>query len=82
MKFLIILSFFITLSYAIVDINKADKKTLETLHGIGSKKAQAILDFRKINCFKSIDALVKVKGIGLKTIQKNRTNLEATNCKK
>jgi len=67
--------------FAGVDINKANKKELETLHGIGVKKAEKIVVFRKENgCFQSIEDLSKVKGIGPKTIEKNRKNLTLSEC--
>jgi len=43
------------------------------------KKAQAIIDYRKANGdFKTIEALTEVKGIGLKTVEKNRDLIELT----
>jgi len=50
-----------------VDINTASQEQLETLIGIGAVKAQAIIDARP---FSSVDDLLKVKGIGEKTLQK------------
>jgi competence protein ComEA len=60
-----------------VDINKADAATIaKELHGIGLSKAQAIVEFRQKNgAFKSADELRKVKGIGAKTIERNRANI-------
>ena len=60
-----------------VDINSADAKTLETqLVGIGASKAAAIIAYREQNGpFKRIEDLAKVKGIGIKTVEKNRDNL-------
>jgi len=60
-----------------VDINKADAETLSSqLTGIGAKKAQAIVDYRKANGnFKSIEELSRVKGISDKTIEKNRDRI-------
>jgi len=81
LKFLLLLLLFVTFVFASVDINKADKKELETLHGIGVKKAEKIISFRKENgCFESIEDLAKVKGIGPKTIEKNRKNLTLSEC--
>jgi len=50
-----------------VNINTASLKALETLAEIGPVKAQAITDARP---FSSIDDLLRVKGIGPKTLQK------------
>lgn len=51
-----------------ININKADLETLTQLKGIGPEKAKAILDYRKkFGSFKSIEDVMKVKGIGEKT---------------
>lgn len=57
-----------------VNINTADAAALaDNLNGIGDAKAKAIVDYRqKHGPFKSADELVNVKGIGLKTVEKNR----------
>lgn len=64
------------LSYAqpVIDINSADAKSLDrVLKGIGPVKAEAIVAFRQEHgFFKSIDDLVKVKGINKKLIDINR----------
>ena len=74
-----ILSLFIVFSSqfvaaAPVDINTADAKAIaRIMKGVGLKKAEAIVAYRKKNGkFKSIDELSKVKGIGKKTVAKNR----------
>jgi competence protein ComEA len=60
-----------------VDINHADADTLAAeLTGVGSAKAQAIVAYRETNGpFMSVEDLAKVKGIGAKTVEKNRANL-------
>ena len=57
-----------------VDINSADVQTLASvLKGVGPDKAKAIVAYRDVHGpFKSIDELSKVKGIGQKTIDRNR----------
>ena len=68
---------------ASVDINTASAKDFTTLKGIGAKKAEAIVKYREsIKCFKSIDELTNVKGIGKKTLTKNSNDLEISTCKR
>lgn len=54
-----------------INVNKADVQTLSMIKGIGTTKAQAIIDYRtSMGKFKSLDELIKVKGIGQATLQK------------
>ena len=57
-----------------VNINTADASALaEGLNGVGIKKAQAIVDYRKKNGpFKSMHDLANVKGMSDKLIEKNK----------
>lgn len=60
-----------------VNINRANEGELTSLKGIGSSKAQAIILYREMfGDFESVDELQKVKGIGAKTIEKNRARLQ------
>ena len=63
-----------------VNINTADADAIaEELNGVGTKKAQAIIDYRVANGdFKTIEGLTQVKGIGLKTVEKNRDLIQIT----
>jgi competence protein ComEA len=56
-----------------VNINTATAAELaESLDGIGAAKAKSIVEYRTANGgFKSADALTEVKGIGLRTVEKN-----------
>jgi len=59
-----------------VDINTADAQTLAALDGIGAAKAEAIIAYRQQHGpFASVDQLVDVKGIGDKTVERNRERL-------
>ena len=59
---------------ALVNINTATVSELSTLKGIGPIKAEAIVRFREEHgSFSSIDDIMAVKGIGEKTVAKNRT---------
>lgn len=55
-----------------VNINKADAEEIALkLKGIGLVKAQAIVKYRDKNgAYKSVDDLIKVPGIGGKTLEK------------
>nr|MDA3907900.1 helix-hairpin-helix domain-containing protein [Sulfurimonas sp.] len=64
MKFLVVMVLGLSLLFGAVDINTASKKELSSLNGVGAKKAEAIITYRKANCFKKVKDLAKVKGIG------------------
>ena len=82
MKIFTILLLTITSLFSMVDINSASKSELTTLNGIGSKKAEAIMDYRTTHCFKTVESIVDVKGVGKKTLEKNRANLKVGKCQK
>ena len=53
-----------------VNINTATVEELKTLKGVGEKKAEAIIEYRKKNgSFKSKEDLMKVRGIGKKLFE-------------
>lgn len=75
---ILVLALSFSVAYAApVNINQADAKGIATaLSDIGLKKAEAIVLYREQNgAFKAVDDLAKVKGIGKKTIEKNRTDI-------
>ena len=66
-------------SSRVINVNTADRSQLETLPGIGPVKAQAIIDYRqRYGPFRSVDELIKVKGIGPKTLEKIRPFVTVT----
>ena len=78
-RFLILLVLFSFNAFAEpVNINKAGAQEIaNSLNGIGSKKAEAIVDYRKKNGkFSSADELTNIKGIGEKTVAKNKSDIK------
>ena len=74
---ILFLSGFVNLSLAAqaVDINNADAATIaENLNGIGETKARAIVAYRaEHGLFVDEQDLIKVKGIGAKLVERNRS---------
>ena len=79
----VLLGMSLNLLAAPVNINTADAKSLAAnINGIGEKKAEAIVQYRKKHGpFKSADDLTNIKGIGPKLIEKNREVLLVKNTK-
>ena len=74
---LVAILFFAVSALAGININTADSQTLQQLKGIGPTKANAIIEYReKHGPFQSADDLVNVKGIGKKTVDKIRDEVE------
>ncbi len=63
--------------WAAVNVNTATAEQIaQELKGIGMKKAQAIITYRESKGpFKTVESLTEVKGIGLKTVEKNRKEI-------
>lgn len=56
-----------------ISINSGTLEELDRIPGIGPVTAQNIIDFREANgFFQSVEELIKVKGIGEKTLEKIR----------
>lgn len=77
-KLVVLLALFcFNVNAAPVNINTADATTIsESLKGIGQKKAEELVRYRKENGkFKTLSDLTSVKGIGEKTIEKNANDI-------
>ena len=59
-----------------VNINTADKQSLDTLAGIGPVKAQSIIDYRAEHGeFNNVDELLEVNGVGPKTLEEIKDDI-------
>ena len=77
-KILISLAAIASLAMAAINLNTATKEELMSLDGIGSAKADAIIEYRKANKFNSIDDLKNVNGIGDKTFDNLKGEISTT----
>ena len=80
MKFLVFLVLIASFLFGAIDINNASAKELTKLKGVGKKRATLIVAYRKQHCFKNIDEIIVIKGLGKKFLEKNRENMEVGVC--
>jgi len=60
-----------------ININTADAATLQSIHGIGESRAKAIIAYRdEHGPFKTVDELVNIPGIGIKTLESMREQVK------
>lgn len=78
MALIIAVAFSSAVSAQPVNINTADAQTIaDSLKGIGLSKAQAIVIWRENNGkFSDLETLQEVKGIGVKTLEKNKEDIQ------
>jgi len=62
---------------SVVNVNTASAEQLaDTLVGIGPSKAEAIISYRDAHGeFEHIDELINVRGIGMRTVDRNRDRI-------
>jgi len=68
--------------FAATDLNTASVAELQKVNGIGPKKAEAIVEYRKKTPFKSVDELDKVPGFGKATVEKVKGELTVSGASK
>lgn len=63
-----------------IDVNTASAEALaEAIHGVGRKRAQAIVQYREQHGdFSSVDQLAQVRGISASIVERNRERLTAS----
>jgi competence protein ComEA len=59
----------------VVNLNTATAQELQLLPGIGPAKVESILRYREARPFRTVDELVRIKGIGRKMLLRIRPHL-------
>ena len=76
-KFVAILAIFGALFLGAMDLQTASKSELMEIKGVGEKKADAIIEYRKTNTIKSAEDLKNIKGFGDTIIDNVKNNVKA-----
>jgi competence protein ComEA len=66
--------------FSAINLQTASKKELMCIKGIGEKKANAILEYRKKNKIKSADDLIDIKGFGKVLIENVKKDVKSVAC--
>lgn len=78
--FVLVSLFSFVYAFALVNINTASKRELQSLPNIGPVKAKAIEDYRREHGnFKKAEDIIKVKGIGSATYEKLKNHITVGN---
>ncbi len=75
-KILLMMVFGFMLLFASIDLNTATKSELMSIKGIGEKKAQKILEYRKTNKILNVNDLQSLKGFGPALIKNIKESVE------
>ena len=75
-KLLLIMFMLSTYLFASINVQTASKAELMSISGIGAKKADSIMKYRKSHTLKSANDLLKVKGIGKGIVANVKGNIK------
>ena len=79
-KILFLMALSVSFLFSAINLQTASKKDLVCLKGIGEKKADAIILYRKKNKLKSADDLIKLKGFGKGIIEAVKKGTKTVKC--
>jgi len=63
-RIIAILVLFVSMLFGDIDLQNASKEELMSIKGIGEKKAEQIIEYRKKSTISSVDDLRNIKGFG------------------
>ncbi len=79
-KILLVTTATVSFLFSGINLQTASKDELMCIKGIGVKKAEAIIAYRKSNKIKSPDDLLKIKGFGKALIAKIKKGEKTVKC--
>jgi competence protein ComEA len=79
-KIIFLMGISATFLFSAINLQTASKKELMCIKGIGEKKAQAIIEYRKKNKIKSVDELLNIKGFGKGLIENIKKEVKTQKC--
>lgn len=80
-KIVAIIAIFGTLLLGAIELQTASKKELMTIKGIGDKKADLIIEYRKTNTLTKPEDLKNIKGFGDVIVENVKNNIKVDNKK-
>ena len=66
--------------FSAINVQTASKDELMCIKGIGDKKADAIIKYRKANKLKSVEDLINIKGLGKVLVQNVKNEVKSVAC--
>ena len=66
--------------FSAINVQTASKDELMCIKGIGDKKADAIIKYRKTNKLKSAEDLINIKGLGKVLVQNVKSGVKSVAC--
>ncbi|NEW59936.1 helix-hairpin-helix domain-containing protein [Sulfurovum sp. bin170] len=79
-KILLFMALSVSFLFSAINLQTASKDELICIKGIGDKKAEAIIKYRKSNKLKSADDLINIKGFGKGLIAKVKSGEKTVKC--
>jgi len=79
-KIVLFMALGISFLFSAINIQTASKDELICIKGIGEKKADSILKYRKANKLKSADDLLEIKGFGKVLVSNVKKDVKSVAC--